>query len=115
MSNFEKSNRDRLLNCSKRLVRLLELSAPDVILIQEINMLNIRAISLFGEKIFSSIVNSVVCQQKFQFGYCMDSDCDKKLYTETELVEGLCNEHIEEEKKEQGENYAARIDIRKFD
>jgi hypothetical protein len=115
MKKFEELCRKRFLNCAKRLVKLLELEAPNAILAQEVSMLTARAVPLFGEKVFSSIVYGIACQQKFQFGFCMNESCDSELSTEVELIEGLCNKHIEEEKEQKGESYVSRIDVVKFE
>lgn len=74
-ASFEELAKHRLLRSAKRLVKLLELGAPDVIIGNEIYLLTESAMPIYGDKFISSLTERLVEGVRIKYGFC--ADCGK--------------------------------------
>lgn len=102
-SEPNKELRRRTLNTCQRLARLVELSAPEVIIQHEMNMVVPRLLALYGPLILCDVFGAVARVERNRMGICGVSVCDGRLITEDEIDSGLCCNCLAKEEKEENE------------
>jgi len=96
LSPLEKEGLNVLKNRASRLVRLIELSTPNVIIANEVGLIVQIAAAVCGNEVLNYPCESAANFERWKLGFCMRNGCGARLETDAELMEGYCQLHWDE-------------------
>lgn len=101
---FKEEYKSRLLLSAKRLVKMLEINAPEIVMAREIGMLVERGIAVCGPQILTHVEQSLLRSMWLSSGLCMF--CGKERGNDKHMCDACITEAEEIEKEFEAEEMA---------